>query len=138
MDMDEKIKMKVGLNIELVVTQEDIDDIMSSALEGGINYWCDSAKVPEEKRVAKWGHEQIARYGELMIHLIEPFDNKDTEWYMLTKEKFLEGLKMYLKDPLYGCLEKEGMEFVIDTCNIDAECADMIVQYALFGKIVFG
>ena len=50
----------------------------------------------------------------------------------------LEALKMYLKHPLYGCLKQEGQKLVIDTGNIDAECTDMIVQYALFGKIVFG
>lgn len=28
------------LELEVVVTQEDIDDIIAGALEGGINYWC--------------------------------------------------------------------------------------------------
>lgn len=26
----------------VIVTEEDVDDIMCSALEGGITYWCDS------------------------------------------------------------------------------------------------
>ena len=33
------------LELEVVVTQEDIDDIMTGALEGGINYWCGEAEV---------------------------------------------------------------------------------------------
>ncbi|MGN0398852.1 MAG: hypothetical protein ACI4EO_01875 [Blautia sp.] len=132
--MEEKLRMEM----EIVVTQEDIDDIMCSALEGGINYWCDTAKVPEEKRVARWGHEQIARDGELHMHLIEPFDDDDTEWYILTKERFIGGLEKYLKEPNHGCLEMDGKHLVIDAGNIDANAADMIVQYALFGEIVFG
>lgn len=85
----------------VVVTEEDVDDIMCSALEGGITYWCDSARVQKDKRVASWGHEQIARGGELKIHVCEPFDDEDTEWYTLNKEKFMKGLEMYLHDPRY-------------------------------------
>lgn len=39
----------------VIVTEEDVDDIMCSALEGGITYWCDSARVQKDKRVASWG-----------------------------------------------------------------------------------
>lgn len=45
----------LNLNFSVLVTTEDIDDIMVSALEGGITYWANRAKVPEEKRVAEWG-----------------------------------------------------------------------------------
>lgn len=41
--------------------------------------------------MAEWEHEQIARGGELRIRVEEPFDDEDTEWYVLTKEKFLNG-----------------------------------------------
>lgn len=63
----------------VIVTEEDVDDIMCSALEGGIVYWCNAAKVPADKMVASCGHEQIARGGELKIHVCEPFDDEDTE-----------------------------------------------------------
>ena len=113
---------------------------MCSALEGGITYWCDSARVQKDKRVAPWGHEQIARGGELKIHVCEPFDDEDTEWYTLNKEKFMKGLEMYLHDPRYECLEKDvsNKYYTIDTTCIDAGCADTIIQYALFGEEVFG
>lgn len=45
----------LNLSFSVVVTPEDIDDIMVSALEGGITHWANRAKVPEEKRVAEWG-----------------------------------------------------------------------------------
>lgn len=41
---NEKLEV-VKVALEIVLTQEDIDDIMCGALEGGINYWCDEAKV---------------------------------------------------------------------------------------------
>lgn len=129
----------LNLSFSVVVTPEDIDDIMVSALEGGITYWANRAKVPEEKRVAEWGHEQIARDGELHIHVVESFDQDDTEWYILTKEKFLNGLVKYLKEPKYSdCLEFVNHELRIDTGYIDADVADTIIQYALFGEVVYG
>lgn len=140
----EEVK-KMGLNhalnisFRVIVTPEDIDDIMVSALEGSMSYWANRTNVPKEKRVAEWGYEQIARGGELHIHVVEPFDQNGTEWYVLTKEKFLKGLEIYLKEPKYSdCLEFVNHELRIDTCYVDADVADTIVQYALFGEIVYG
>ena len=129
--MDEKIfTVKAEINVKL--TQQDIDDIMVAALEGGINYWAGEAEVIEEKRVADWGHEQIARGGVLVIHDIEDPDEK----WELTLEKFLSGFKLWVEDggDQYGAVQ--GSE--VDCCNIDAGCADAIIQYALFGEVMYG
>ena len=37
--------MVLRVNFNVVISGEDIDDIMCSALEGGINYWCGKAEV---------------------------------------------------------------------------------------------
>lgn len=138
-EKDLPVNEVLNITFEVVVTEEDIDDIMVSALEGGINYWCDRASVNEDKRVADWGHEQIARGGELRIHVIGPFDKDDTEWYILTKEKFLKGLEKYLKEPAYSdFLEFADHKLRLDTCYADADVADAIIQYALFGEVVYG
>ena len=129
--MDEKIfTVKAEINVKL--TQQDIDDIMVAALEGGINYLAGEAEVIEEKRVADWGHEQIARGGVLVIHDIEDPDEK----WELTLEKFLNGFKLWVEDggDQYGAVQ--GSE--VDCCNIDAGCADAIIQYALFGEVMYG
>ena len=43
-EVDEKVfTVKVEINVKL--TQQDIDDIMVAALEGGITYWCFKAEV---------------------------------------------------------------------------------------------
>lgn len=128
----EKKKFPVRAEINIELTQQDIDDIMAAALEGGINYWAGEAEVIEEKRVADWGHEQIARGGVLVIHDIED----PGETWELTLEKFLNGFKLWVENggDEYGAIE-DGK---VDCCNIDADCADAIVQYALFGELVFG
>lgn len=117
-----------ALSVQL--TQENIDDIMVSALEGGICYWCNYAEVIEDKRVAEWGHEQIARGGVLMLH-----DAEEDDVYELTKEKFINGFRLWLEngDDLYGAVTKDG----VDCGQIDGAMADMIIQYALFGEVLY-
>lgn len=130
--MSEKNGFKVEVKLTVTLTAQDIDDIMVSALEGGICYWCCEAEVIEEKRVADWGHEQIARGGVLILH-----DSEEDEEYELTLEKFLKGFELWVANggDRYGAIGYDGS---VDCCEIDGECADAIVQYALFGEIVFG
>lgn len=115
----------------ILITTENIDDIMVSALESGISYWADDAEVPENKRVADWAHEQIARGGVLLIH-----DFVEDETYELTLEKFLTGFKLWVEKGLDHYNAVNGGE--IDCCHIDSSCADSIVQLALFGEVIYG
>lgn len=81
------------LELEVVVTQEDIDDIMAGALEGGINYWCGEAEVVGNY-LGEYASEQISRGGQLILYDIE-----EDETYTLDREKFMKGLKMYFEKP---------------------------------------
>ncbi len=124
---------------EIVVTQQDIDDIMCAALEGGITFWCNEAEVIGDY-LGEYGSDQISRDGTLRLHLIEPFDKDDTPWYDFTLEKFLKGLKMYLDDSEapYDIVYDDGTNPLgIDTCKCDAVVADMIVEYGLWNEQVF-
>ena len=126
------MEYKIKAVREIVLKEEDIDDIMVTALEGGINYWCDEAEVVENKRVADWGHEQIARGGALIIH-----DAESTDCWELNLEKFLNGVKMWIE---HGYADEAGAIYnlELDCGNIDAVQADIIIQFALFGDVVFG
>ena len=44
----EKKTFSVRAEINVELTQQDIDDIMAAALEGGINYWAGEAEVIED------------------------------------------------------------------------------------------
>ena len=87
--MEDRIKIE----IEVVVTGENIDDILATALEGGINYWCDRAEVVGDY-LGDFASEQISRGGQLKL-----FDFEAEEVYLLTKEKLIDGIKKYLTDP---------------------------------------
>lgn len=123
----------VKIESDVVVTDENVDDIIAGALESGINYWCDDAKVVGDY-LGEYASEQISRGGRLLLH-----DFEEEETYMLDKEKFFRGLKMYIENPHpYDIIEKIDGELMIDTCNADSTVCDMIIQYALFGNVVYG
>lgn len=128
--MSEK-KFEVLVQIRAALTQQDIDDIMVAALEGGINYWCDEAAVEGGEYLGKYASDQISRGGTLLLH-----DTDEDAYRKLDLEKFLKGFKLWLENggDQYGAVQ--GHE--VDCCNIDAGCADEIVQYALFGEVVYG
>ena len=124
-------KFKINIATELTVTQEDIDDIMCTALEGGINYWCDKATVIGNY-LSEFASEQIARGGTLKLH-----DAEDEKNYLLTRDGLLNGIKMAVE---HGYYKSYGWcdGHYLDTCNVDADVADVIVQLALFEDVVYG
>ena len=125
--MSEK-KFTVRPQIEVNLTQQDIDDIMVTALEGGINYWCRKAKVVGEY-LGEYASEQISRGGSLTL-----YDAESSDKWELTLEKFLNGVKLYFEQGCHVQVEDNS----IDAGDIDANDADCIVQFALFEKAVFG
>lgn len=131
-------KAIVDVGLHIVVTDEDIDDIMVSALEGGIDYWCKNVLVIRPY-LGEYASEQISRGGILIMYEREK-DNR----YFLTRAKFIDGLKMYIASGNFRCVEKEIDDcsiytgrLLLDPGEIDASAADSIIQLALFGEIKF-
>lgn len=121
--------MEITIKKTFNITDEQLDDIMCTALEGGITYWCDEAKVVGDY-LGEYAHEQIARGGQLILS-----DSEEGKTYELNKEKLLKGLELYLTNGGDAEIVREG---TIDTCEVDAIAADKIVQYALFGDVIYG
>ena len=118
--------MTIDVKVQIKVTDETIDDIMVTALEGGICYWCHRAEVVGEY-LGTYASEQISRGGKLRLW------TDDGEKLILSKSNFLKGLEKYVAShPRIVC---NGS---IDAAQIDAGAADVIVQYAVFGKLVYG
>ncbi len=118
-------------DFEITVTHTiracNIDDLMATALEGGINYWCGKVEVIEEPEIEyELSSEVISRGGRLRLYDIED----PRESWSLDIDKFINGLK---------CVMQTEFTSVEDLMNTyDAETTDILIQYALFNKIVFG
>lgn len=122
----------VKVEMEIIISQEDIDDIMCGALEGGISYWCNRAEVVGEY-LGEYGSEQISRGGTLKLH-----DRENEKIYELTKEKFLNGVALWTKNPVgCNCMEQIDGKLRLNTCNVDAVVCDAIIQYAVFGEVIY-
>lgn len=125
---DKEKTFKVHAEIEVELTQQDIDDIMCAALEGGICYWCGAAEVVGDY-LGEYASEQISRGGALLLH-----DAESAATWELNREKFLNGVKLYFEKGCHVQVEDNR----IDTCDVDAADADCIIQFALFGEVVYG
>lgn len=120
--------MKLNINYTVELDNECIDDIMVTALEGGITYWCDKAEVVGEY-LGEFASEQISRGGTLKLH-----DSEEDKTYELTLDKFLVGVTRVVSERGLDVLYQNK----IDSSNIDAADADAIIQYAIFGEVVYG
>ena len=133
--MEKKFSVSIEQTHEF--TSEDISDLVCSALEGGINYWCRKAriKLTEDKKYlgiseedlpsVEFASDAIGFGGTVVL-----FDAESDEKWELTNEKMLKGIARY-------CLENnENLSDLLD--NHDACTADNIIQYALFDEIVYG
>lgn len=131
MDNEMHKAKKHGLSVVLnfVISNEDIDDIMSAALDGGITYWCRKAEVVGEYR-GEYASEQISWGGSLKL-----YDMESEDVWELTFEKFMTGLRLWIEEER-PYMVIEGIK--LDVSSIDAPAADAIIQYALFNDIIFG
>ena len=121
----------VNVDFAVKVTDQDIDDIMCTALEGGINYWCWKAEVVGDY-LGEYASEQIARGGELKL-----YDRESDDVYVITQEKLLNGIKLAIEHMYYDEYNWYTAN-ELDCCQIDAMVADVIVQCALFDDVIYG
>ena len=121
----------IEVNKKYTVTPQDIDDIMVTVLEGGINYWCRKAEVVGEY-LGEYASDQISRGGSLILYDAESSDN-----WELKLEKLLDGIQKAIEDNWFSDYDWY-VGGGLDCCQIDGDVADVIVQLALFDEIVFG
>lgn len=119
-------------------SKEDIADLIVTALEGGINYWCRKAKIklnavtgdffgvkPEDQDKVIYASDAISYGGTLIL-----FDAESTDKWELTLENVLKGIEKHCTT---RNITPSGL---MD--NYDADDADAIVQYAIFNELTFG
>ena len=103
-----------------------VEDILVTAFEGGINYWCTNV-IPEND---SWP-ENVTYVSECLTHgtniVIFEDDDGETIQHLLTMHKFLTGLEDYIR--------YKGTSIFDD---FDAADADCVIQFAIFGEIVYG
>ena len=115
-----------------VITDEMVTDIVVTAFEGGSNYWIQRIEyvvTPEVKYepFVKYGQEPFWTNGGA-INVIE--DEEPGTPHLLTKRVMRKGIKAAAEH--YGLTPERFHE------EHDAETADVALQLALLGEVVYG
>lgn len=130
---------EVMAEIKIKLTDEDIEDIMVGALEGGIGYWSVLDNTGEAYESAPVDEPvSITCAKQLLSGETIRFEDVDGDAeYFLDLHSFLDGFKKWVETggDWYGAVSADGK---VDVCNIDADRADAIIQYAIFGDVIFG
>ena len=107
------------------VTAGDMDYVLVGAFEGGSNYWIEKVSVVDDDyKGGEYASDVIGLGGELLIHV------SDGDTIKLTQAKLLNGFQLYV--------DGGGKNFPFDLTSPDAITYDMILQYALFGEVIYG
>lgn len=127
----EKEGFEMKITTTHIITDQDIDDLMVTALEGGITGWCGKARIikfpdwmeEEDKRLVL-ASDIISRGGEIKL-----FDKESSDTWLLNKDMVLAGIKLYCEE------FDETPTNVLE--NLDADSADSIIQLAIFKELTF-
>ena len=133
--------MRYAWNIKREISEEVVRDIITTAIEGGINYWAgiDNTKTAYKAAIQRLKEKgEQAFYESIVIELwnnhdsLVLYDLEDNESYELTKDQFVKGCELYETNTGKSIVKQ------FDDAAFDAIDADMIFQYGIFGEVVFG
>ena len=152
---NKEVAKETNPQITIKITKEDVVDILSSAMDG-IGYWGRIVPNNEQyKEAKKWIRENEEPdyeicYDEVIAQML--FDGKSVtirdieddkeSWLSLSnlsygiRKAFQEG---YYSD--YNWLVPDGggsNKWHLEPDQIDAEVADVIIQLAVFGEVIYG
>ena len=122
---------KITITVE--ISDKMIEDILCSAFEGGITYWAENVSCKDNddmKKVGGWKHEYLTKTKKkdaiMYIHDIET-----GERYPITKKSIIDALQKLDAE------HSETLDRILSE-QYDAHDADIVVQTACFGHVVFG
>jgi hypothetical protein len=108
-------------------------DVMCTAIEGGITGWARARDI-----------ERTASEGDYLSFKVRDAEDSTDPWHDITPEKIEEAIAK-IGDP--SCDVKAAADYRdqitaayadLDAGNIDGELADIIVQVAAYGEVIFG
>lgn len=127
--------MSYKIKTEVEVSKKRLSDLVCTAFEGGVGYWCCIEKYVEPKEITfRSDDERIYRHidyplnpgGGMIVSVVE-----SELLYDVNEPVLVKGLEtMALKYP------RHFADFLNE--NEDGNTADVFLQCALFGEITYG
>ena len=123
------------INRRLEISDELIEDILCSAFEGGITYWANNISCEDKKDMEKVGgykSEYLTKTKKKDAKLI--IWTVDDEKPKITKKSIIDALQK-MDTPEYKYTK--ALSRILEQ-TYDADDADIVVQTACFGEVVYG
>ena len=155
---DKEIAKEINPQVTIKITKEDVVDILSSAI-GGIEYWGEI--VPNDwqyEKAYKWLRENaepdyddgIICYEEIVAQIL--FDGKsvtvrdieDDKESWLSLSNLAKGIQTAFQEGYYSSYnwlihDGDGLgKWHLETSQIDSCIADVIIQLAVWGEVIYG
>jgi hypothetical protein len=124
------------VTVPVELDDQFIEDMVVTAFEGGSNYWVDHVQINHpagEKMkgepVSTWAASALNLGGNVVVFVREEGDSHDCPPVTMTKEMLVSGIQTWINN--HTCSPEALMDY-------DADDADCVLQYAVFGELVFG
>lgn len=109
------------METKLELSTDFVDMVASSALSAP--YWIDEVRIVGEEK-GEYYSEHLANGGTIEIH-----DLEGEKWHVVTCEQFVAAIGKYIQ-ALYVDENISGY--------LDDATAEMVLQIACFGKVIYG
>lgn len=131
--------------------QQGLLNVLSTAMEGGVNYWAATSRYVWRERGPKGEVTDSLRMRVDAFAVVydaeeEPDEGEEVTRYTIDGASIVRGLarladmQIQTGPPTSGGTWAEALRLMLagEDWDYDADDADRIVQAALFGKLVFG
>ena len=127
--------MEAVIKCSVQISDDLIESLLCSAFEGGITYWANNVSCEDKedmKETGGWKHEYLTKTKKKdAVMYIHDIDGGRVE---ITKKSIIDALqKMDYKEN--GCTR--ALQRILNE-QYDSDDADLLVQMACFGKVIYG
>ena len=124
------------INRRIEISDELIENILCCAFEGGITYWAENVSCKDRedmKKVGGWKHEYLTKT-KLKDAVMYIHESETGEKHPITKKSIIDALQK-MDTPEYNYTK--ALNRLLND-GWDADDADIVVQTACFGEVVYG
>ena len=124
------------INRRIEISDELIEYILCSAFEGGITYWAENISCKDNKDMKKVGgyKSEYLTKTKKKDAVIYVHESETGEKYPITKKSIIDALQK-MDTPEYNYTK--ALNRLLND-GWDADDADIVVQTACFGEVVYG
>lgn len=135
----------IAVKVEYKLSAKDVSLLLATALEQGSRYWMEVAGRDQRVKPLNFANTEAAdesfthlsfpmnEGGSIRIIDLEESDDKKTVSYLLDLHRIQRGFRRMANDKTYAFRFQN-----IAKGDYDATDADVFLQFAVFGKVIYG